>query len=171
MITFVLCAYFPLILSWSSSIYTISSAIVMLNPPPRIAPGFHSLHIVKYNTESKVLFDETYTTTRYTERMIHGIQNFLIAPANAQDNLPPTNTEIKLLRSDLDAVYGDKNPIKALPLLSNVINLWESKAPDERAALYRVRGDCLLVCIVVILQKKRRYVSHVSFIHPKIIQP
>jgi hypothetical protein len=82
--------------------------------------------------------------------LVSGVRAFLIAPALAQESptyASPTNAEIKLLRTAFDAVYGDKNPAKALPLLSDVINIWGDKAPDERAALYRVRGDCLLVCI------------------------
>jgi hypothetical protein len=29
--------------------------------------------------------------------------------------------------------------------LNQVVDAWERQAPDERAALYRVRGDCYMV--------------------------
>jgi len=130
-----------LVASWSSfrcEYRTFSSAVSPLQLMD------HSHHIVQL--ESKIILDETFTSNH---EFMHGIRSFLIASANAQDNTiytSPTNTEIKLLRSALDVVYGEKNPSKALPLLSDAITAWKNKAPDERAALYRVRGDCFLVC-------------------------
>jgi hypothetical protein len=120
---------------------------------------FHSHHIVPL--KDNLHLDES-STDRH---LVDGIRAFLIAPANAQDKpiySSPTLNEIKLLRSALDAVYGDKNPAKALPLLSDAINAWENKAPDERAALYRVRGDCLLVCICTCID--RLFVVHPSIV-------
>lgn len=104
--------------------------------PIHLVPVIHSHHMVQLN-------DHFYLgESTKSHDLLAGIRAFLIAPAFAQ---VPTNTEIKLLRSALDAVYGEKDPAKALPLLSDAISAWETKAPDERAALYRVRGDCYLV--------------------------
>jgi tetratricopeptide (TPR) repeat protein len=89
-----------------------------------------------------------------------GIQNFILPPANAANDLsnsvsksassmttpslsspPPTEIEIKLLREALGAFYGERNMEKAQELLTKAINAWERQPPDELAALYRVRGD------------------------------
>ena len=58
---------------------------------------------------------------------------------------PPTAEEVDLLRGALGALYGEKNPVKAEPLLNQAIVAWERQNPDEQAALYRVRGDCYMV--------------------------
>ena len=78
-----------------------------------------------------------------------GIFDFLVPPAHAADTTsspkPPTNAEIKLLREAFAALYGERNPEKAEGLLGEAITSWERQAPDERAALNRVRGDCYMV--------------------------
>ena len=38
----------------------------------------------------------------------------------------------------------DRDVVKAEELLSQAIEAWQRQAPDERAALYRVRGDCYM---------------------------
>ena len=93
----------------------------------------------------------TTTTTSTTNNfLLNGIQNFLLPPpAFAADinmnTKPPTNDEIKLLREALGALYGERNPEKAMELLTKAIAVWERQPPDERAALFRVRGDCYMV--------------------------
>ena len=78
----------------------------------------------------------------------------LVQPASAAETTsssvkPPTNAEIKLLREAFGAFYGELNPEKAEGLLSEAITAWERQPPDEKAALYRVRGDCYTVrCIM-----------------------
>jgi len=110
----------------------------------------------------------TTSTSNLEDVVQRGIRNFLqssisadtmlppallVPPANAADDttttsssspLPPTNEEIKLLRNALGAIYGERNPQKASQLLSQAISAWERQPPDERAALYRVRGDCYM---------------------------
>ena len=76
-----------------------------------------------------------------------GIREFLVPSAFAADNAapkPPTNAEVKLLQDALGAVYGERNPEKGVELLSQAITAWERQNPDEKAALYRVRGDSYL---------------------------
>ena len=75
-------------------------------------------------------------------QMGQAVRDFLVPPAYAADVKPPTNDEIKLLRSALGALYGERDPEKAEELITKAISAWERQAPDERAALYRVRGDC-----------------------------
>ena len=79
--------------------------------------------------------------------LLEGIGNWLVQPANAADGKvkPPTNDEIKLLRDALGAIYGERNPEKAEGLLNEAIDAWQRQPPDEKAALYRVRGDCYMV--------------------------
>uniref|UniRef100_A0A7S2UHS8 Uncharacterized protein n=1 Tax=Attheya septentrionalis TaxID=420275 RepID=A0A7S2UHS8_9STRA len=72
-----------------------------------------------------------------------GVREWLVPVAEAAENVkPPTDAEIKLLQSGLGALYGERNPAKAEPILSEAIVAWERQPPDEKAALYRVRGDC-----------------------------
>ena len=132
--------------------FHVVSSLSSIKNRRRIFEGVRPLHLVP--TFHSNLISTVHDNLRLDEAeaasgrdLLAGVRAFLIAPAHAEENVSvsPTNTEIKLLRTALDVVYGDKNPAKALPLLSNVISAWENKAPDERAALYRVRGDCLLV--------------------------
>lgn len=70
-------------------------------------------------------------------------QEFLLPSAHAEESMPPTNEQVLLLRSAFSEMYGSKsqpnNYLKANELLTQAIAAWSSA--DERAALYRVRGD------------------------------
>ena len=56
---------------------------------------------------------------------------------------PPTNDEIITLQKAFAAFYGaQRDPQTALPLLDESIQNFLRQPPDERAGLYRVRGDC-----------------------------
>jgi hypothetical protein len=70
-------------------------------------------------------------------------------PAFAAETVaPPTNSEIELLRSAFAAFYGINRDVQAAePLLTQSIQAWERQAPDEKAGLYRVRGDCYMVLL------------------------
>ena len=86
-------------------------------------------------------------------KLNEGITNYLLIPpasaATTSDTTPPpsppTKNEIKLLRDAFSALYGERNPEKAEGLLSDAIVAWERQNPDEKAALFRVRGDCYTV--------------------------
>ena len=83
-------------------------------------------------------------------QLSEGIANYLLVPpASAADAKPapspPTKSEIKLLRDAFSALYGERNPEKAEGLLTDAIAAWERQNPDEKAALFRVRGDCYTV--------------------------
>jgi hypothetical protein len=81
------------------------------------------------------------------EMPIQGTSLVVAVATTTPTQTPPTNEEIKLLREALGAIYGERNPEKALVLLTRAIVAWERQPPDERAALYRVRGDCFMVCM------------------------
>jgi tetratricopeptide (TPR) repeat protein len=52
------------------------------------------------------------------------------------------------LREALASFYAvDRDVVKAEDLLSQAIEAWQRQAPDERAALYRVRGDCYMALL------------------------
>lgn len=91
------------------------------------------------------LLEEHYHVFHSENQLTMGIQNFILPPANAAMDAstpsPPTEAEIKLLREALGSFYGERNMEKAQELLTKAINAWERQPPDERAALYRVRGD------------------------------
>jgi len=55
----------------------------------------------------------------------------------------PSNSEVQLLRQAFGEFYGvNQDLVKSEQLLSKVIEVWERRPADERAGLYRVRGDC-----------------------------
>jgi len=56
---------------------------------------------------------------------------------------PPTKDEIITLQKAFAAFYGaQRDPQAALPLLDESVQNFQRQPPDERAGLYRVRGDC-----------------------------
>mmetsp|Transcript_24927 Transcript_24927/g.58486 ORF Transcript_24927/g.58486 Transcript_24927/m.58486 type:complete len:443 (-) Transcript_24927:59-1387(-) len=72
-----------------------------------------------------------------------------VPPAFAADDVattttgPPTKEEILTLQKAFAAFYGtQRDPQTALQLLDESIRNFERQPPDERAGLYRVRGDC-----------------------------
>jgi hypothetical protein len=80
---------------------------------------------------------------------------YFVEPANAAETpttgsvaavSPPTKQEVALLREAFAAFYGttDRDPTKALDLLSQALDAWQRQPADERAGLYRVRGDCYM---------------------------
>jgi hypothetical protein len=78
------------------------------------------------------------------------IRDYLtVPPAFAADIVvPPSSKEVLLLREALASFYAvDRDAVKAEDLLSQAIEAWRRQAPDERAALYRVRGDCYMALL------------------------
>jgi hypothetical protein len=64
--------------------------------------------------------------------------------------LPPSAEDVTLLRSAFAEMYrpiksGPRDYEKAYQLLSTAIERWEQQPDDERAGLYRVRGDCNMI--------------------------
>lgn len=56
---------------------------------------------------------------------------------------PPTKDEVLTLQKAFSAFYGAQRDAKtALALLDESVKNFERQPPDERAGLYRVRGDC-----------------------------
>jgi len=56
---------------------------------------------------------------------------------------PPTKDEIITLQKAFASFYGaQRDPQAALPLLDETVQNFLRQPPDERAGLYRVRGDC-----------------------------
>lgn len=101
-----------------------------------------SVSVVQQQT-SKNGINLSHKTTGSSPMLLQGIQEWLVPPANAATApKPPTDSEIKLLRSAFEALYGVRDAEKAETLLTQAITAWERQPPDERAALYRVRGDC-----------------------------
>ena len=79
--------------------------------------------------------------------LLTGIREWLVPSANAAEAAePPTQEEVKLLREAFATFYGlDRDLVKSEKLLSQVVEAWQRQAPDEKAGLYRVRGDCYMV--------------------------
>jgi tetratricopeptide (TPR) repeat protein len=65
-----------------------------------------------------------------------GVSSWILAAA-------PSKDEVQLLRQAFAEFYGvDRDLARSEGLFSEVIGLWLKQPADERAALYRVRGDC-----------------------------
>lgn len=81
--------------------------------------------------------------------LLTGIREWLVPIANAAETAePPSQEEIKLLREAFATFYGlDRDLVKSEKLLTQVVDAWQRQAPDEKAGLYRVRGDCYMVRI------------------------
>eukprot|EP00593_Proboscia_inermis_P013219 CAMPEP_0171309466 /NCGR_PEP_ID=MMETSP0816-20121228/19626_1 /TAXON_ID=420281 /ORGANISM="Proboscia inermis, Strain CCAP1064/1" /LENGTH=371 /DNA_ID=CAMNT_0011793003 /DNA_START=53 /DNA_END=1168 /DNA_ORIENTATION=+ len=84
------------------------------------------------------------TDTHISSPLSDGISSWILAEADPPPAAPPTEAEITSLREAFGAFFGERNPQKALPLLTNALQSFERQPPDERAALYRVRGDCYM---------------------------
>jgi len=138
-------------------------SMFLQSPPPAVtAAATATATIVNDITAAAAAAPTNTNTNTNTNFLMNGIQNFLLPPpAFAADtvnvnvklnmnNKPPTNDEIKLLREALGALYGERNPEKALELLTKAIAVWERQPPDEKAALFRVRGDCYMVSYIIL---------------------
>jgi len=105
----------------------------------------------------------TTTSSDANAPILVGIREFLVPSANAAaeaeaslsstsasatSSSPPTQEEIKLLREAFATFYGlDRDLVKSEDLLNKVITAWQRQAPDEKAGLYRVRGDCYMAML------------------------
>ena len=82
---------------------------------------------------------QTVATTTITSPMLQGASSWLAAATPE----PPTKGEVQLLRQAFAEFYGvNRDLVKSEQLLSQVIEAWERQPADEKAGLYRVRGDC-----------------------------
>jgi hypothetical protein len=107
-------------------------------PPPFTSPVDDSFHVVVNARRSRPHSEET--------SLSDGIREWLVPSASAADANPPTQDEIKLLREALATFYGmDRDFEKSEKLLTKAIDAWQRQPPDEKAGLYRVRGDCYMV--------------------------
>eukprot|EP00536_Pseudo-nitzschia_multiseries_P002400 jgi/Psemu1/5430/gm1.5430_g len=121
-------------------------------PPPATTP-FHAEQVVvgeqsrtTTTTSASVLSDHVFEWASRQGRTAVGL--FGVPPANAAEATttapaPPTKNEILTLQKAFAAFYGaQRDPKAALPLLDESVKSFERQPPDERAGLYRVRGDC-----------------------------
>jgi predicted lipid-binding transport protein (Tim44 family) len=61
---------------------------------------------------------------------------------------PPSNAEVQLLRKAFSTFYGvPRDAEGAEPLLTEAIQAWQRQSADEKAGLYRVRGDCYVALL------------------------
>lgn len=94
-----------------------------------------------------------------TNQVANGINTWWLASSDATFDsptiavasvTPPSEEDITLLRSAFAEMYrplknGPRDYEKAYQLLSSAIVRWEAQPDDERAGLYRVRGDCNMI--------------------------
>mmetsp|Transcript_31623 Transcript_31623/g.74425 ORF Transcript_31623/g.74425 Transcript_31623/m.74425 type:complete len:434 (-) Transcript_31623:233-1534(-) len=117
-------------------------------PPP--ATSFHAQQVVfeqsqtrpKPQTAKTSVSDHVFDWASRQGRAANEL--FGIPAANAAEApAPPTKNEILTLQKAFAAFYGtQRDPQAALPLLDESVRAFERQPADERAGLYRVRGDC-----------------------------
>jgi len=92
-----------------------------------------------------------YTSSPETTRssaLQDGVTQWLSAATPAAVAEPPSKADIQLLRSAFAEFYGvNRDLSKAQDLLSQTIAKWQQQPADERAGLYRVRGDCHMLLL------------------------
>ena len=104
---------------------------------PQGTPDFRELSPSNYRTETR-------SVNRHVMAWL--FENTMPQPAFAAETSSPSKEEIQLLRNAFAAFYGtNRDPSAAEPLLSQAIQAWERQPNDERAGMYRVRGDCYMV--------------------------
>jgi hypothetical protein len=115
--------------------------------PPPSATQMHLASTVSIEKENKkcapvASFMSQHAVTWFRELI-------LPQPAFAAETpAPPTNAEIEMLRNAFAAFYGANRDAQAAePLLTKAIQAWELQPNDEKAGLYRVRGDCFMVLL------------------------
>jgi hypothetical protein len=120
-------------------------------PPPAAVVVMASTRTQKeYQTDNRMLSLNVHNwvskTMRCTGNVIQDVLSVPPASAAEQPQAPPlTKQEISMLREAFAAFYGtNRDPPRALELLSEVIDAWQRQPPDERAGLYRVRADCYM---------------------------
>lgn len=113
-------------------------------------------YLLTRTTKTTSLSDNIYNWTKQGGEVLS--ENLGVPPANAAEieadgevdtavtavaTGPPTKDEIITLQKAFGAFYGpNRDPVIALPLLDESIKSFERQPADERAGLYRVRGDC-----------------------------
>lgn len=96
----------------------------------------------------QVVVDSPQSLSRSEEisSLTAGVREWVLPTALAAEAGPPTQDEIKLLREAFATFFGvDRDLEKSEKLLTKVIEAWQRQPPDEKAGLYRVRGDCYMV--------------------------
>ena len=116
------------------------AASVVSDLPINLAP-------VESITASKRQLLATTKSSQSQSPVLTGIREWLVPSAFAAETAsPPTQEEIKLLREAFATFYGlDRDLVKSEKLLSSVVEAWQRQAPEEKAGIYRVRGDCYMV--------------------------
>ena len=114
--------------------------------PPPTAP-VHTENVVAQQAHHQQLVATTMSEHVHNWAAQQGqtIGEFLVPPAFAAEEAsgPPTKNEIMTLQKAFAAFYGaQRDPQAALPLLDESISAFLRQPADERAGLYRVRGDC-----------------------------
>jgi len=87
-----------------------------------------------------------------TSSMMEGILQWILPVANAEEGsiitleeaVEPTEEEIAILKDAMNALYDEQNFVKAEPLLTRAISMWETKPAFERNELYHLRGNCYM---------------------------
>ncbi|CAB9512416.1 expressed unknown protein [Seminavis robusta] len=120
-----------------------------LTPPTELAtPVDPSESVIIDLSTQKLNANELPGYTGENAPLEQGIREWLVPSALAEEAGPPTQEEIKLLREAFATFYGvDRDLQKSEQLLSKVIEAWQRQPPDEKAGLYRVRGDCYMALL------------------------
>ena len=127
----------------ASVMFTLTTA--WTPPLPHTMPIPHSENMLKDEYRNPEYNTMTGNIANWLSQQGKEINEVIgIPPAFAEGQTgPPTKDEIVTLQKAFAAFYGNqRDPKTALPLLDESIQNFERQPPDERAGLYRVRGDC-----------------------------
>lgn len=108
--------------------------------PPHVDYAAESTSTVAQHVSSVVTSTTTAPATE-SAPLQHGISSWMTTLATAPS--PPSKADVQLLRQAFAEFYGVNRDLdRSQELLSQAIDLWTAQPADERAGLYRVRGDC-----------------------------
>jgi len=101
--------------------------------------------VVEINAVQRTIDNSLISSSNMMEKSINNwIQSSSSSLTIASSIQPPTQDEIKLLNEALSSFYNEKDYKKAETLLTKTIHAWQRQSSDEKAALYRIRGDCYM---------------------------
>ena len=130
---------------FAASVYW-TGVVAWIPPVPSPMATFHSEKILEHQNRQPEPTMMSEHITDWVSRQGQVVNEWIGVPpvfAAEGEPGPPTKNEIVTLQKAFAAFYGaQRDPQTALPLLDETIQNFLRQPPDERAGLYRVRGDC-----------------------------
>ena len=133
----------PLVLSVTLQLTGVSAWAPQLPPPMVNSPSVQVIQNQHRQTAPTTMSDHIGDWFSNQGQVVNELVGIPPAYAAEGETGPPTKDEILTLQKAFAAFYGaQRDPQAALPLLDESVKSFQRQPPDERAGLYRVRGDC-----------------------------